>query len=421
MADALESHDFAVVFLRHDAEVLLERQRDIPEFLAGTWSGLTRGIDDTPVKTAKRLAARVGEDTNITLIRDGNPLSVTPNKNREITLYPFLFDSDTRHTPSTEQAPEQEWVSPTEILRRNAAIGVWEAYTRVKPTPTTIENDSTHGSAYISIRAMEVLRDEAGAAAYGEKEKVDPWEDLVQVAEDLLAARPSMTALTNRVNRIMNRAVSEASAESVVETAIEEITSALNADQTAAEEATNILDGRTVLTLSRSGTLYPALVNGPDQVLIAESRPQREGVDVAEELEEDGVDVSLFTDAAIAHTLRTNSVDAVVVGADTILRDSSVVNKTGTLGAAIAAANFDIPVYVVTAVDKISPEDSVDLETGSSDQVYEGDRAIEVENPTFDETPAEYVSGVVTEQGLLTVDEVIDIGNEHAQLSDWPH
>ena len=72
--------------------------------------------------------------------------------------------------------------------------------------------------------------------------------------------------------------------------------------------------------------------------------PAREGLGDADPFAGAGLDVTLCTDAAVAHLLAEESVEVVLVGADAVLPDGSVVNKVGTRAAASAAAREDISV-----------------------------------------------------------------------------
>jgi translation initiation factor 2B subunit (eIF-2B alpha/beta/delta family) len=236
-----------------------------------------------------------------------------------------------------------------------------------------------------------------------------------------------MTALANRVHRAMDAAADTRTAAAVEQAAHDGIGRAVEADRRAAANAAERLAGETVLTLSRSGTVERALSTPnlpPGRVYVAESRPAREGVGVAERLARAGIDVTLVTDAAAAHVLAggtDRAVDRVVGGADTVLVDGGVVNKTGTRGVAIAAVNEAVPVDVVTSADKVAAAGTATVpgEEGPATAVYDGDAELQVENPTFDRTPATFVTGVVTERGVLDADGVATVADEHRSLASW--
>ncbi len=206
----------------------------------------------------------------------------------------------------------------------------------------------------------------------------------------------------------------------MLESALSNVDRALAADEAAAKNASERLEG-SVATLSRSGTVLEALrTSEPSRVFVAESRPAREGIDVAETLAETTASaVTVHTDAATAYVLAGEDVDRVVVGADTVLPDGAVVNKTGTRALAIAADREGIPVSVVAATDKVSTREAVNLESGDRSAVYAGDASIDVLNPTFDVTPADCVSEIVTERGALEPDAVGDLAAELRGLEEW--
>lgn len=429
--DENERH-VVTVFLRNEGEVLLLKRSDAVGTYAGLWGGVSGYAEGDPDAAARwELEEETGLADAATPVRRGDPVAFTDDAlGTRWVVHPFLFDCEGRGVDSNEEVAETAWVSPVEIRRRETVPELWTAYDRVRPTVASIEADTEHGSAWLSVRALEVLRDEAGLVATGgstregegESEADGGWSGLVGTAEALLGARPTMTALGNRVNRAMSDAAEEGATAAAVEGAAREgIERAVAADREAAARESDRVAGERVLTLSRSGTVERALSDegGPDHVYVAESRPAREGVGVAEQLAERGVAVTLVTDAAAAHTLAERDVDRVVVGADTVLPDGSVVNKTGTRGVALAAAHEDVLVDVVTAADKVATTATVEGEAGPREAVYDGDAELQVENPTFDRTPAAFVTGVVTERGVLDTDEVGAVAAEHRTLTAW--
>ena len=426
-ADAEERH-VVTVFLRNAGEVLLLRRSDEVGTYAGLWGGVSGYAEGDPDAAARwEIDEETGLGDAVTLVRRGDPVAFTDGTlGIDWVVHPFLFDCPERAVEPNEEVRETTWVPPTVIPRGETVPELWTAYDRVRPTVESVAADTEHGSAYLSLRALEVLRDEAGRRAAGhgtdrEPEGPDGWDAVAATARELLDARPSMTALTNRVNRAMTDADEETTA-AVVRAAHAGIGRALDADREASAAAAARVASETVLTLSRSGTVERALSStpsGPNRVYVAESRPAREGVGVAERLASEGVAVTVVTDAAVAHVLAERAIDRVVIGADTVLPDGSVRNKTGTRGAAITAANEDIPVDAVTATDKVATAATVAGETGPREAVYDGDAAVDVENPTFDHTPAAFVTGVVTERGVLDADEVAAVADEYRALSAW--
>ncbi|GAB7019286.1 initiation factor 2B [Halostagnicola bangensis] len=458
-AESEESETSHVVtaFVRNRGEVLLLCRSDAVGTYTGQWGGVSGFAEGDPAEQVRvEIAEETGLEDEVSLVRSGRELRVTDEElEREWVVHPYLFECDSRDVALSAEHDEFEWVSPTVAFDpdgleeqsdtnpsevagvddRQTVPKLWEAYERVAPSVRSVAADDEHGAAFLSIRALEVLRDRAGLLI-GERDDVgvDPDEErdeLAELARRLLESRPSMAVLRNRVNRAMAGATTEvesdepvaddskADAVAILESTIAGIDRAVEADRGAAETAAELIEGDTVLTLSRSGTVLEALESSsPSRVFVAESGPAREGVAVAETLANE-VPVTLHTDAAAASVLAREEVDRVLVGADTILPEGSVVNKTGTRSIALAAAREGVPVSVVAATDKVSTRSEVNIESGSRDAVYGGDASIDVLNPTFDVTPADCASEYVSERGVLERVDVESVAEELREVAAW--
>ncbi|EMA33360.1 NUDIX domain-containing protein [Halobiforma nitratireducens] len=455
--DETDADHVVTAFLRHRGRVLLLRRSDAVGTYEGAWggvSGFAEGDPDEQVRVEVREETGL-EDDDVSFVRSGRPVEFVDDdreRGRDWVVHPYLFDldgddeqgSDTESATETElqlgeEHDEYAWVPPTTALEHvgddlETVPKLWAAYERVAPTVRSIAADDEHGAAWLSVRALEVLRDRAGLlvherAAFG-ADPEDERDELAELGRRLLEARPSMAVLRNRVNRTLSAADSGSDSEpdtgggapAVLEATLEGLERALAADDEAAATAGEHIDG-TVLTLSRSGTVREALRRGdPSRVFVAESRPAREGIDVAETLATDetvACPVTVHTDAAAAHVLAREDVDRVVVGADTIRADGAVVNKTGTRAVAIAASHEGVPVTVVAATDKVSTREEVNLESGDRDAVYDGDGSLDVVNPTFDVTPADCIDEIATEGGSLEPDGIDAVAAELRDLESW--
>ncbi|MFW6435737.1 MAG: initiation factor 2B, partial [Halovenus sp.] len=199
----------------------------------------------------------------------------------------------------------------------------------------------------------------------------------------------------------------------------EAIDAAIGADRSAATNLGREIAGKRVATLSRSGTVLAAIDEAdPEAVLLPESHPGREGLDVAELLASE-TDVTLTSDAAFPHRLVEWGADCFVVGADTVFRDGTLTNKAGTRGAAVSATAAGIPVLVGTATDKISHDRTVDLEERAASELYQGSASITVTNPTFDLTPPSAVDRFVTEAGPVDPDGIEPLAARHERRARW--
>lgn len=169
------------------------------------------------------------------------------------------------------------------------------------------------------------------------------------------------------------------------------------------------------------GVIRSAYAQGKLQMVYAdETRPLLQGARLtAFELYEDKIPVTLITDNMAAWTMRTKGVNAVVVGADRIASNGDTANKIGTYGVALAAKAHGIPFYIAAPTStfdfSIATGAEIPIEERKADEVrhFRSERTapegVAVFNPAFDVTPAELITGIITEYGVITAPYVENI------------
>lgn len=149
------------------------------------------------------------------------------------------------------------------------------------------------------------------------------------------------------------------------------------------------------------------------RVIADETRPFLQGARLtAWELQRDGIPVTVACDNACASLMSRGFVSLCVVGADRIAANGDTANKIGTLGVAILARHYGIPFYVaapLSTIDRSTPDGKhIPIEErpasevttiGSTRVTPEG---VPVFNFAFDVTPADLITGIITDKGLLT-------------------
>ncbi len=145
-------------------------------------------------------------------------------------------------------------------------------------------------------------------------------------------------------------------------------------------------------------------------VYCTETRPYNQGARLtAFEIATDHMPGMLVCDSAVAALMRSNRVDAVVVGADRIAENGDTANKIGTFNIAVAAAYHNIPFFVAaptTTVDVTLANGSlIPIEERDPEEIthFRGERVaadLPVWNPSFDVTPAAIIEGIITELGV---------------------
>ena len=156
-------------------------------------------------------------------------------------------------------------------------------------------------------------------------------------------------------------------------------------------------------------------------VYVDETRPRNQGGKLtAWELKNGNIPHVIIPDNAAASLMAQGKIDLVIVGADRIAANGDVANKIGTLGRAILASEFEIPFYVAAPTSTIDIDcptgKEIPIEERSQDEVLfqsgidtngnpvqvricsPGSEAL---NPAFDVTPAKYITGLITEKGII--------------------
>ena len=150
--------------------------------------------------------------------------------------------------------------------------------------------------------------------------------------------------------------------------------------------------------------IYAAHAAGVDvHVWVSETRPRNQGLLTAWELEQAGIPHTLIADNAAGLLIMQDKVDLVIVGADRIAANGDVANKIGTYLKALAACEHGLPFYVaapVSTIDFNCPNGAaIPIEERDGAEVSRGGTPIA--NPAFDVTPARFVTGIITEQGVF--------------------
>lgn len=256
--------------------------------------------------------------------------------------------------------------------------------------------------------------------------------DLEEAAQVLNAARPTAVNLAWAITRQLRVATNEAlEAADDVRAALLQAAQKLADDDVALNRrmgfhgAELIADGDTILHHCNTGALaavdwgtalgvvFAAHEQGKKiHVLVDETRPRLQGALLtAWELKERGISFDLIADNAAGHFMRTGQVNIVLVGSDRTAANGDVANKIGTYKLAVVAKENGVPFYPVVPTSTIDLNlangDLIPIEERSPDEVlFVSGRpivpaGITARNPAFDVTPHRYVTGIVTEVGII--------------------
>jgi S-methyl-5-thioribose-1-phosphate isomerase len=161
-------------------------------------------------------------------------------------------------------------------------------------------------------------------------------------------------------------------------------------------------------------------------VYVDETRPRGQGAKLtAWELNNAGIPHTIIPDSAGAHLMSLDKIDMVLVGADRIAENGDVANKIGTLEKSICAKEYGIPFYVAapTSTFDLNCKSGKDIiieerneeevlfttgltKNGEIEKILIASPGSKAYNPAFDVTPAKYITGIITEKGIIKPDEI---------------
>ena len=318
-----------------------------------------------------------------------------------------------------------DWREGKVILLDQTLLPAEERYLELsdwREVAEAIRTMRVRGAPAIGIAAAYGVALAAGTAE-------DPAAEIEGACEELSRTRPTAVNLFWAIDR-MKRAAREAGPDELGEVLLAEAGD-IAAEQDAADHAIGDLgaallpDKCRVLTHcnagglatysfgSALGVIKAAHRAGKDVfVWVDETRPLLQGARLtAWELQKEGVDMAVICDDMAGHVISRGEVDAVVVGADRIAANGDTANKIGTYTLAVLADRHDIPFYVAAPLSTLDP----DVPDGAAIPIEERDpsevtgmkgeviapRGAPARNFAFDVTPAELISAIITEEGVI--------------------
>ncbi len=279
-----------------------------------------------------------------------------------------------------------------------------------------------------------------GACSATETDVLALTKNVLCVCDQLAATRPTAVNLFWAIERMKNvlwknrdRTVREMQSQLVEEALAIQREDIAMCKAMGRHGAGIVKDGQHILTHCNAGALATAgygtalgvcraaREQGKNiHVFVDETRPVLQGARLtAWELLEDGIPVTLITDNMAGAVMRQGRIDLCMVGADRIAANGDVANKIGTYSVAVLAKAHGIPFYVA------APSSTIDIMTSSGSSIAIEERPIHevttlhggtwiapkgvhVLNPAFDVTPAEYITGIITERGIFAPDQIAE-------------
>jgi ribose 1,5-bisphosphate isomerase len=285
---------------------------------------------------------------------------------------------------------------------------------------SSIRTNTRDGAAHLARRALDALALTAGllppdpAAARGA---------IIELVSRIHTLRPAMGAVGAQAllalarAEVLQRDKHMSWADALTRATRIEIQGLEGADAHIAAQAVEAIGrSKRIVTCSSSSTVQSALLAlHPERVIIGGGHPLGDGRREAERLAALGLAVELLPDGALPRAV--GEADAVVIGADQVLRDGAVVNRASSFSLGLAARFFGAPFVVVCQriklagqlPDRISPE-------SCPDETAAPPAGVERRAPLFEIVPGELIGSILTERGVLAPREVAALGEEMAAL-----
>jgi translation initiation factor eIF-2B subunit delta len=281
-----------------------------------------------------------------------------------------------------------------------------------------IASDATSGASRLTRQAARELGE-----AISTLEGKDPgtlWNELTAICRKLVHAQREMAPILNLVGRVLAIAENIVLSGKSPETAVRAMQMECDGVSQFGEErlceladngAPLVARGAVIATTSSSESVLSILEaasrSGTEfEVVLSESRPLLEGVTLARRLAGGGIRATLVTDAALPGLV--SGADLVLLGADSV-SDDSFVNKTGSYALALAAREAGVACYVASLTDKLLPSAlrGDPARARDADEVLKAPpEGVAVSNRYFEIVPLALCRGLVTENGIVPVEEV---------------
>jgi translation initiation factor 2B subunit (eIF-2B alpha/beta/delta family)/8-oxo-dGTP pyrophosphatase MutT (NUDIX family) len=387
----------------------------------GKWSGVS-GYLEAAEQPLTRAVTEIREELGlsaeqINLVRVGETLRAFDEETDTVwIIHPFLFETKQTEVQLDWENTEYRWIAPAELRLNETVPKLRETLDRVyydlQSQPAALvdiltqlkglEEDRIHGATYLGQQAVELLSQTVQVTDAQDTDTM--FSHLLLVGLKLRRAQPAMANVWNLAGRLLHLVDQHrASGEPVEElkTLIPGLCKRVleqteGSCEDVARNTAQILPHGVVLTHSYSSAVLRSLELGFKsgrgfKVYATESYPGMEGKQLAKELIALDIPVTLIADSAVNSIIP--NVGLVLVGADSVFRDGSLVHKVGTKEIAAAAKAQGIPLYSSCETTKFSVQD------------YLGERP-QIPADLFDVTPPELVFNYVTEEGQLTPRQV---------------
>tara|TARA_Y100000310_G_C20640190_1_gene793476 strand:- start:741 stop:1748 length:1008 start_codon:yes stop_codon:yes gene_type:complete len=289
--------------------------------------------------------------------------------------------------------------------------------------------ETAHAIKTMIVRGAGAI---GAAAGYALAQAFINNEDINKAAEVIKNTRPTAQNLFYAVNKVLKAKDKEEAIKIAEDIADEDVNAC---KQIGINGESLIQNNAKILTHCNAGWLafvdwgsalspiYSAKRKGKEVfVFVDETRPRLQGARLtAWELQNENIPHAIIADNAAGYYLKKGEINLVITGADRIAANGDTANKIGTYEKAVLAKENNIPFYIAaptSTIDINCPSgDDIPIEERDESEVLEikgikvANPKSSAKNPAFDITLAKYITGIITEKGIVKPEEIIKIIN----------
>ncbi len=284
-------------------------------------------------------------------------------------------------------------------------------------TSLKIKSLKIQGARAIALASLNTLKN-YGRSQAGQPNKI--FAELMLSAIKLLQkARPTEPLNYNCLNFLKHKLDLALKPTQTVEQTVNYLLNLLNqGDQKIIASAKKIIrSGQNIFTHCHSATVEKILLQAWQnkkrfQVFNTETRPNFQGRLTAKILRHNGLPVTMVADSAAAFLISRHSgkqlmMNLILLGADALLPDGSAINKIGSFGISLAARENKVPLYIIASLLKYDADGIIPLEIRPTEEIWpHKPKGLKIINFAFDKIPAQYITGIICEFGLIKPNKI---------------
>ncbi|MFX0044099.1 MAG: translation initiation factor eIF-2B [Candidatus Hodarchaeota archaeon] len=288
-----------------------------------------------------------------------------------------------------------------------------------------IKSLEIQGASNVASKAIDFLSSYAKRLKSDNIEKC--FEDLYKARDILISTRPTEPAMKNGLKFIMNKLEQEKDTciaeyiSDIIEKYKNQYSDLLqNSKKRIAEIGARRFPatGKKFIVMTHchsslvTGILLEAKKQGKDfKVINTETQPRLQGRKTAQKLLNTGIEVIHIVDSAMRWAVRHYQVDLILIGADSITSEGTIINKIGSRLLALVAHEEHVPFYVASPLLKYNPETNLGIletiEMRDPKEIWKNPpEGIEILNPAFETVSRRYIDGLITEAGIFASSHV---------------